>query len=92
MQLNDIYIHALKELKGFNDEDIEKAIALAKNDVVETVEEFVDFINFNIEEKKFPNITHPFDINIIKKAVEKAQKKPKSNHSLCEYRIWWVSP
>ena len=74
MQLNDIYIHALKELKVFNDEDIEKAIALAKNDIVETVEEFIDFINFNIEEKKFPNITHPFDINIIKKAVEKAKK------------------
>ena len=74
MQLNDIYINALKELKGFDEEAIEKAIALAKNDVVETIEEFIDFINFNIEEKQFPNITHLIDINIIKKAIEKAQK------------------
>jgi len=55
MKLNDIYISALKELNGFDEDAIEKAILLAKNDVVETVEEFIDFVNFNIEEKKFPN-------------------------------------
>lgn len=59
MQLSEIYIYALKELKDFDEEAIEKAILLAKNDVVETVEEFIDFINFNIEDKKFPQITQP---------------------------------
>lgn len=75
MRLSDIYIYALKELKEFDEEAIEKAIGLAKNDVVENVEEFIDFINFNIEEKKFPNITQPIDVRIIKKAVDKAKKK-----------------
>ena len=74
MQINDIYIYALKELKGFDEEAIEMAISLAKNDIVETIEEFIDFVNFNIEEEKFPNIEKPFDARIIKKAVEKARK------------------
>ncbi len=74
MRLSDIYIYALKELKGFDEEAIEKAILLAKNDVVESVEEFVDFINFNIEEKKFPQIAQPFDVRVIKNAVDKAKK------------------
>ena len=73
MQLNDIYICALKELEGFDEDAIEKAILLAKNDVVETVEEFIDFINFNIEENKFPHIVQPFEERIIKQAVEKAR-------------------
>ena len=75
MQLSEIYIYALKELKDFDEEAIEKAILLAKNDVVENVEEFIDFINFNIEDKKFPKITQPIDVRLIKKAVEKAKKK-----------------
>ena len=74
MQLNDIYINALKELKGFDEVAIEKALLLAENDVVETVEEFIDFINFNIEENKIPHIVQPFDIGTIKKAVDKARK------------------
>lgn len=74
MQLSDIFIYALKELKGFDEEAVEKAVLLAKNDVVETVEEFIDFINFNIEENKFPHISQPIDVRIIKKAVEKARK------------------
>ena len=45
MQLSEIYIYALEELKDFDEEAIEKAILLAKKDVVETVEEFIDFIN-----------------------------------------------
>ena len=73
MQLSDIYIYALKELKGFDEEAIEKAILLARNDVVEHIEEFIDFINFNIEDKKFPQITQPIDARIIKKAVDKAR-------------------
>lgn len=74
MQLNDIYINALKELDGFDEEAVEIALLLAKNDVVETVEEFIDFVNFNIEEKKFPQITQPFDKTIIKKVVDKVKK------------------
>ncbi len=75
MKLSDIYIYALKELKEFDEEAIEKAILLAKSDVVETVEEFIDFINFNIEDRKFPKITRPIDVRIIKKAVDKSKKK-----------------
>ena len=74
MQLSEIYIYALKELKDFDEEAIEKAILLAKNDVVETVEEFIDFINFNIEDKKFPQITQPIDVRVIRNAVDKAKK------------------
>lgn len=74
MRLNDIYINALKELNGFDEEAVEIAILLAKNDVVETVEEFIDFVNFNIEERKFPQINKPFDKNIIKRAVDKVRK------------------
>lgn len=74
MQLSDIYINALKELDGFDEEAVEKAILLAKNDVVETIEEFIDFINFNIEEKKIPHITQPFNSDIIRKVVEKVRK------------------
>lgn len=75
MQLNDIYIYALKELKGFDEKAIESAIILSRNDVVESVEEFVDFVNFNIEERKFPQIAKPFDERVIRKAVDKAKKK-----------------
>ena len=74
MQLSDIYINALRELKGFDEEAIEKAVLLAKDDVVETVEEFIDFINFNIEDGKFPKIAQPIDVRSIKKAVDKAIK------------------
>lgn len=74
MRLSDIYIYALKELKDFDEEAIEKAIILAKNDFVETFEEFVDFINFNIEDNKFPQITQPIDVHVIKKAVDKAKQ------------------
>lgn len=74
MQLSEIYIYALKELKVFDEDAIEKAILLAKNDVVETIEEFIDFVNFNIEENKFPQIAQPIDARIIKNAVDKAKK------------------
>lgn len=76
--LKDIYINALKGLKGFDESAIEEAISLAQNDVVETVEEFIDFINFNIEEKKFPLIIKPFDKLIIKEAVEKVKQNEGS--------------
>lgn len=72
--LKDIYINALKGLKGFDDSAIEEAISLAQNDVVENIEEFIDFINFNIEEKKFPQIIKPFNERIIKEAVEKVKR------------------
>lgn len=75
MQLSDIFIYTLKELNGFDEEAVEKAIILAQNDIVESVEELVDFINFSIEEKKFPGITQPYDEKIIKKAVDIAKKK-----------------
>ena len=84
MEINNIYIYALKELKGFDEESIEKAILLAKNDVVETVEDFIDFVNFNIEDRKFPKLTKPFDERIIKEAVDKARKNEwKIVHSVC---------
>lgn len=83
MEFDNIYIYALKELEGFDEEAIEKAISLAKNDVVENVEEFIDFVNFNIEDRKFPHIEKPFDERIIKKAVDKARKNEwKVVHSL----------
>ena len=46
MKLSDIYIYALKELKDFDKETIEKAILLAKSDVVETIEEFTGSLIF----------------------------------------------
>lgn len=54
--------------------NILKAMNLAKNDVVETLDDFIDFINFNIEDNRFENITQPFNKEIIKKAVENALK------------------
>lgn len=74
MNLSDIYIHALKKLDGFNKTNILKAIELANNDVVETLDDFIDFINFNIEDKRFENISQPFKKELIKNAVEKAIK------------------
>lgn len=74
MNLSDIFIYALKKLDGFNEINIHKAIKLANNDVVETLDDFIDFINFNIEDNRFENITQPFKKEIIKKAVEKALK------------------
>lgn len=76
--LNDIYINALRCLKGFDENAIEEAISLAQNDVVETIEEFIDFINFNIEERKFPQILKPFDEQIIKDAIEKVKRNEGS--------------
>ena len=37
---------------------------------VETLDEFIDFINFNIEDRRFENITQPFNKEIIKNVVE----------------------
>jgi len=74
MNLSDIYICALKKLDGFNEKNILKAIDLANNDVVETLDDFIDFINFNIEDCRFENITQPFNKEIIKKVVEKVLK------------------
>ena len=74
MQLSDIYIYALKELHGFGEEYIAKAIELANNDVVETEAELINFINFNIEEKKYPRITQPYEEKTIREAIEKARK------------------
>ena len=72
MSLSDIFIYALKKLDGFTEENIFKALELANNDVVETLDDFIDFINFNIEDNRFANITRPFKESLIKKAVEKA--------------------
>lgn len=80
MELSDIYIYALKELRGFDNEAIEIAIELAKNDIVETIDEFVDFLNFNIEDQKFPQISQTYDIKIIKNAVECARKNQHLIH------------
>lgn len=74
MNLSDLYICALKKLDGFNEKNILKAIDLANIDVVETLDEFIDFINFNIEDRRFENITQPFNKEIIKKAVENVLK------------------
>ena len=74
MNLSDIYICALEKLDGFNKKNILKAIELANNDVVETLDDFIDFVNFNIEENRFEKITQPFTKEIIKKAVEKTLK------------------
>lgn len=83
MEINNTYIYALKELDGFDEEAIEIAVSLAKNDVVETVEEFIDFVNFNIEDRKFPHIEKPFDDGVIKKAVDMARRNEWKNiHSL----------
>lgn len=70
--LSDIYICALKKLDGFNEKNILKAIDLANNDVVETLDDFIDFINFNIEDCRFENISQPYKEKTIRKAVEKA--------------------
>ena len=70
MPISDIYIYALRHLEGFDEEAIETAISLAKYDVVEDNEDFIDFVNFNIEDRKFPNITKPFKIHDIEKAVD----------------------
>lgn len=70
MNLSDIYICTLQKLDGFNEKNILKAIDLANNDVVETLDEFIDFINFNIEDSRFENITQPFNKEIIKNVVE----------------------
>lgn len=72
MSLSDIFIYALKKLDGFTEDNILKAIDLANNDVVETLDDFIDFINFNIEDNRFANIAHPFKESLIKKVVEKA--------------------
>lgn len=83
MELDNIYIYALNELDGFDEEAIEAAISLAKDDVIETIEEFIDFVNYNIEDRKFPHIEKPFDEGIIKKAVDKARKNEWKNvHSI----------
>ena len=74
INLSDIFIYALKKLDGFNDNNILKAIALANNDVVETLDDFIDFVNYNIEDNRFDNITQPFTENTIRKAVENALK------------------
>lgn len=74
MRLSDIFIYALRELNGFDEEAINIAIKLAKNDIVETDDELIDFINFNIEDEKFPNLTQPYDEKVIRRAVEKARK------------------
>ena len=71
MSLSDIFINALMKLDGFTEENILKAINLANNDIVETLDDFIDFINFNIEDNRFTNITHPFKDSLIKKVVEK---------------------
>lgn len=74
MNLCDEYIYALKQLDGFDKGNILRAIELANNDVVETLGDFIDFINFNIEDNKFYDITKPFKFETIKKAVDKAIK------------------
>ena len=82
MQLNDIFIYALRELNGFDDNAIDKAVCLANNDVVENVEEFIDFINFNIEEGKFPLIKQPFSERTIRKAIEKVKSEKYADEEL----------
>ena len=78
MNLSDIYICALKRLDGFDEDNILKAIELATNDIVETLDDFTDFINFNIEDNRFNNITRPIKEEIIKKAVEKTLRNKDS--------------
>lgn len=74
MSLSDIYICVLNKLDGFNEKNILKAIDLANNDVVETLDDFIDFINFNIEDCRFEDITQPINKETIKKVVEKVLK------------------
>lgn len=84
MNLSDIYICALRKLDGFNSDNILRAIELANNDVVETLDDFIDFINFNIEDNRFANITQPFKEELIKKTVEKVLKnKDDLVHYVC---------
>lgn len=73
MKLSDIFLSAIRELDGFDEYAVEIAIKLAESDVVETIEELVDFVNFNIEEGRFPQINAPYEERIIRKAVEKAR-------------------
>lgn len=88
MPISDIYIYALRHLEGFDEEAIETAISLAKYDVVEDNEDFIDFVNFNIEDRKFPHITKPFKIHDIEKAVDIA----KENESYMPHYIDASSP
>lgn len=78
ISLSDIYIYALKQLEGFSEINVLKAIALANNDVVETLEDFIDFVNYNIEDNRFENITQPFKGETIRNAVEKAIKNKEN--------------
>lgn len=78
MNLSDEYIYALKQLDGFDKGNILRAIELANNDIVETLGDFIDFINFNIENNKFSDITKPFNYETIKKAVDKAIKNKEN--------------
>ncbi len=91
MYLSDIYIYTLKGLNGFNKECVRKAIELAKNDVVETDEDFIDFINFNIEDNKFPGVSHPYDIITIRKALEEAHIMPKGEISHYDIMRYFVA-
>ena len=80
MELSETYIYALKQLPGFDNDTVGLAIELAKNDIVETVDEFIDFVNFNIEDKKFPHLFRPFDVKVLKRAVECAKKSLQLVH------------
>lgn len=44
MSLSDIFINALMKLDGFTEENILRAINLANNDIVETLDDFIDNI------------------------------------------------
>lgn len=74
MELSDIFIYALREIDGFDEDAVKIAVDLAKNDFVETDEEFIDFINFNIEDGKFPQIKAAYSPSVIRKAILNARK------------------
>lgn len=74
MKLSNIFLSAIRTLVDFDEQAVAIAKKLAREDVVETVEELVDFINFNIEDGKFPMISKTFEEDVIRDAVEKARK------------------
>lgn len=73
MAFNPEFKFALLQL-GFVEDNISNIIDLAKYDVVETNEDFIDFINYNIEDGKIPYCSTPFTKATLLKAIDNGHK------------------
>lgn len=73
MAFNPEFKFALLQL-GFGENIISDIIDLAKHDIVETNEDFIDFINYNIEDGKIPYCSTPFTKTTLLKAINNGHK------------------